>query len=335
MSKVVTPHINDTAIAAALAAIESESATVAEKIQMLIDMATGLQKKPKSKKQLYDAAFLYTQAIELCPVEEVVLKARALAGMGTALRTIESQGSDLLLEAKAAYQEALPILEERASRVEVAEAQMNLGLVLQGLVGFGLAELKDAVQLYQRALRVFTGEAYPQEYAILQNNIAIAYLSASLSPQAEEMRQALAVQSFEEALKWVTLIEHPSEYAMLQNNLANTLQYLPSIHPVDNNLRALKAYDEALKVRTPRDTPVEYANTISNKANVLYNLPDDLKNPKRGNFNNLLKAKTLYEKALEIFTGHGEIERSQMVSEVLLEIEKEILAISISEGNRQ
>ena len=323
-------NLNDTTILAALAAIESESATLAEKIQMLIELATDLQKQPKSKKQLYDAVFLYTQAIELSSPEQALLKARALAGMGTALRTIETQGPDLLLEAKAAYQEALPILEERASPEEVAEAQMNLGLVLQGLVPFNLAELKEALQLYQQALRVFTGESYPQEYAILQNNIAIAYLSAPLSPEGEEMRQALAVQSFEQALKWVTLIEHPSEYAMLQNNLANALQYLPSTHPVDNNFRALKAYDEALKVRTARDTPVEYANTISNKANVLYNLPDDLQNPKRGNLDNLLKAKSLYEEALEIFTRHGELERSQMVAEVLLGIEKEILAIQLS-----
>ncbi len=326
----MTPNINDTDIAAALAAIKSESATLAEKIQMLIDMATGLQKKPKSKKQLYDSVFLYTQAIELCPNEEALLRARALLGMGTALRTIESQGPDLLLEAKTAYEEALPILEERASPEELAEAQMNLGLVLQELAGFNLAELKEALHLYQRAVRVFTGEKYPQEYAILQNNIAIAYLSVSLSPEAEEMRQALAVQSLEQALKWVTLIDHPREYAMLQNNLANTLQYLPSTHPIDNNLRALKAYDEALKVRTARDTPVEYANTISNKANVLYNLPDDPENPKRGNLNNLLKAKTLYEKSLEIFTRHGERERAQIVDEVLSGIEKEILAIKMS-----
>lgn len=324
------PNINDTAILAALTAIESESASLAEKLQMLIELATDLQKKPKSKKQLYDAVFLYTRAIELSSPEQALLKARALAGMGTALRSIESQGPDLLLEARAAYEEALPILEELASPEEVAEAQMNLGLVLQGLVPFNLAELKEALQLYQRALRVFTGETYPQEYAILQNNIAIAYLSASLSREAEEMRQALAVQSFEQALKWVTLIEHPSEYAMLQNNLANALQYLPSTHPVDNNFRALKAYDEALKVRTAKDTPVEYANTISNKANVLYNLPDDQENPKRGNFHNLLKAKSLYEEALEIFTGHGELERAQMVDEVLLGIEKEILAIEMS-----
>jgi tetratricopeptide (TPR) repeat protein len=326
----VKSSINDTAILAALAAIESESATLAEKIQMLIELATDLQQQPKNKKQLYDAVFLYTRAIEISSPEQVLLKARALAGMGTALRTIESQGPDLLLEARAAYEEALPILEERGSPEEVAEVQMNLGLVLQGLVPFNLAELKEALQLYQRALRVFTGESYPQEYAILQNNIAIAYLSAPLSPEGEEMRQALAVQSFEQALKWVTLIDHPREYAMLQNNLANALQYLPSTHPVDNNLRALKAYNEALKVRTARDTPVEYANTISNKANVLYNLPDDLQNPKRGNLNNLLKAQSLYEEALEIFARHGELERSHKVEEALSGIEKEILAFEMS-----
>lgn len=316
--------VTDAAVKAAIAALDSESATLPEKIEMLLEMAAGLQKKPKSSKQLHDAVALYQRAIDLCDREHPLLKARALAGMGTALRTIPSEGEQLLLEAKVAYETAIPVLQEHASPEEVAEAEMNLGLVLQALVPFNEARMQDAVQAYQRSLRVFTGKSYPQEYAILHNNIAIAYLSMPLASQREEMRQVLAVQSFEEALKWVTLTDHPVEYAMLQNNLANALQYLPSTHPVENNLKALTAYDEALKVRTAKDMPVEYASTISNKANVLYNLPDDIEHPEAGNCSNLMQAKTYYQEAQTIFTEYGDWERAEVVARALQEIEREL-----------
>jgi tetratricopeptide (TPR) repeat protein len=328
----VTPSITDSALKAAFAAIDSESATTTEKIEMLIEMAFLFQKKPKRPQELHDAVSLYQRAIDLCAEEQPLLLARALAGMGTALRAIPSQGADLLIEAKEAYEATLPILQEFASPEEVAEAQMNLGLVLQSLVAFNLARIADSIQAYQQALRVFTWQAYPQEYAILHNNIAIAYLSMTLSSDREDLRQALAVQSFEEALKWITLIDHPSEYAMLQNNLGNALQYLPSVHPVDNNLRAIAAYDEALKVRNAWDTPVEYANTVSNKANALYNLPDNPEHPEAGNRNNLLQAREYYQEAEEIFIDNGQMEQAQMVAQVLQEIELELQLLKVGNG---
>ncbi len=316
----MTPSITDAAVKAAIAAIESESATIPEKIEMLIEMALGFQKKPKSAKELQDAVTLLTRAIALCNDEYPLLKARATAGMATALRTIPAEGTDLLLQAKAGYEAAMPVLQEFASPEEVAEAQMNLGLVLQSLVPFNLAKVADAISAYQRALRVFTAEAYPQEFAILHNNIAIAYLSMPLTAAGEELRQGLAVQSFEEALKHINLIDHPSEYAMLQNNLGNALQYLPSSHPVENNLRAIAAYNEALKVRTRQDTPLEYANTISNKANALANLPDDWEKPEAGNPKNLAQASNYYQEALAIFTQYGQIEQAQTVAQALQEM---------------
>ncbi len=320
----MTITFSDANVKAALAAIESDEATLVEKIEMLIEMAAGLQKKPKSPQQLEDAVFLYRRGLELCPPDYPLLRARCLSGMGTALRTIPTEEVDLLLEAKTAYETALPILEEYASPEEVAEAQMNIGVVLQGLVPFREARMQDAIQAYQKAVRVFNGESYPQEFAILQNNIAIAYLSMPLGPDGEGMRQGMAVQSFEAALNWVTLIDHPSEYAMLQNNLANALQYLPSTHPIENNLKALAAYNEALKVRTPQDTPIEYANTISNKANVLFNLPDDVEHPEKGNQNNLMQAKNYYQEAQEMFIQYGQWDRVEVVKQALQDVEKEL-----------
>ena len=313
-------------VKAAMAAIESESASLSEKIEMLLAIATDLQQKAKSSQQLEAAIALYDKAIELASQSHPLFQARALAGKGTALRTIPSESAELLLSAKQAYELALPILQELASPKEVAEVEMNLGLVLQALVPFQQARIEDAIQAYKRSLKVFNGLTHPQEYGILQNNIAIAYLSLSVAPEKAEMVQALAVQSLTEALQWITLKTHPQEYAMLQNNLANALQYIPSTHPLENNLKALAAYDEALKVRTLQDTPLEYASTIANKANLLYNLPDALDRPETGNRQNLQQAKTYYQEAFNIFSQYGELARREVVTAALVEVERELEA---------
>jgi tetratricopeptide (TPR) repeat protein len=316
--------MTDSAVKAAMAVIASSSATTQEKIEMLIEMAQGFQKKPKTAQDLWNAVSLCHQAHELCAEDNLLWKARAKAGMATALKAIPDVGEQLLLEAKQRLEEALPILLEFAPQEEVAEAQMNLGLVLQSLVPFNLARMTDSIQAYQKALQVFTWQKYPQEYAILHNNIAIAYLSMPLTSEKESLRQGLAVQTFEEALKHIRLINHPREYAMLQNNLGNALQYLPSSHPLENILRAIAAYDEALKVRDPKDTPLEYANTISNKANALFNLPDNPEKPEVGNLKNMRQARTYYQEAWEIFTQHGQIEQAEVVLQMLQEVETEI-----------
>lgn len=320
-------NFTDTTVNAALAAINSETATPEEKIEMLIELANGLQNKPKTAADLWNAVKLYEQAEELCSQEYLLLKARAKVGLGTALRSIPDDNTQLLIKAKTAYQEALPTLEKLGLSVEIAEAQMNLGLVLQSLVHFNLAKISDSIQAYHQALQIFTSDNYPQEYAILSNNIAIAYLSINGSQEKKALCEGLAVQTLENALKKINLIEHPREYAMLQNNLGNALQYLQTSHPVENNLRAIAAYNQALKVRNAKDTPLEYANTIANKANALINIPDDLEKPELGNYQNLRQAKNYYEEAWLIFREHEQLEQAKMIGESFQEITAELACI--------
>ncbi|OKH15650.1 hypothetical protein NIES592_06110 [Fischerella major NIES-592] len=312
--------ITDTATKAAIAAIASESASTKDKIEMLIQMAHGFVKKTKTAQDLWNAIALYQEAENLCGEDYFLLKARAKVGRAGALQSIPQDTEELLLQAQVLYTEALPILQEFASSEEVAEAQMNYGLVLQSLVPFNMAKIEDSIQVYQAALGVFTWENYPQEYAILHNNIAIAYLSMSGGLQQQYLFEGLAVQTFEAALKHINIIDHPREYGMLQNNLGNALQYLPSSHPLDNLVRAIAAYDQALKVRNLQDTPIEYANTIANKANALLNLPDDLSKPETGNRQNFRQARNYYQQAWEIFTQYGQIEKAQAVAQVLAEL---------------
>ncbi len=306
---------------AALQAVETDDASPEEKAEMLMEIAMGLQHKPKTAEPLEQAVALYERALAVCPPGAPLLGARIRSRMGTALQALPDGGSAALHKARACYEDSAPVLEAKGAPEEAAELQMNLGLVLQSLTGHGAARITDAVQCYHRALRVFTRDTHAQEFAILHNNLAIAYLSIPLTDERAKMREALAVQSFEEVLKVINLVDHPTEYAMIQNNLGNALQYAASGHPLENNLRALQAYDEALKVRTERDTPLEYANTLANKANVLRNLPDDPLASAPGA--HLDEACTLYRQALDIFTRARQIGSAAMVEEVLAEIARE------------
>ena len=304
----------------ALAAVEAETADPVDQVDMLVEIAMGLQQKPKTPTQLHNAVALYDKALERCPENEVLLAARIQARRATALQSIPDSGTEYLHQAHAGLETALITLSEQGRPEEVAEAEMNLGLVLQSLAGMHQAKLTDAIAAYQRAARFFNREKYATEYAILHNNLATAYLSIPMTDERAKMREALAVQCFEDALKVVTLVDNPSEYAMLQNNLGNALQYVSSGHAVENNLRALDAYDEALKVRGKRETPLEYANTISNKANCLRNLPDDLERPESGNASNLKDAHGLYVEARNLFRQYGEPTKAKMLDEILEEM---------------
>jgi tetratricopeptide (TPR) repeat protein len=307
----------DAEVQAALAVAEDPSAAPEERAEMLMEIARGLQIKPRSARQLHDAVTLYRRARSLVPPGFALLAARIRAREGTAHQALPDGGVQALLDAQDCYEQARADLAAHGLPEETAELDMNLGLVSQTLVGAHRGRIQDAIAHYHRALRVFTKEAWPREFSILHNNLAIAYLSIPATDERARMREALAVQSFEEVLQLLTLVDHPSEYAMTQNNLGNALQYAPSSHPVANLLRAIEAYDEALKVRNARDMPVEYANTVANKANALLNLPDDPQHPALGNAGNTAKARALYREAMTLFERHGLTDAAAAVAEGL------------------
>lgn len=314
----ISPHITET-IRTLLAADHP----ALDKAESFVELAFDLQKKPKALQDLVDALALYEQALELAG-EDPLARARALAGKGGALRRLPGTGGAALGDARACFDEALVVLRQVGEEEEVAEVEMSLGLVLQALAAQGAAPLQQAVQAYHRALKVFTKEAHPREYATIHNNLATAYLSMKLAPEREVMREAMAVQSFQEALKAVSLIEDPTEYAMLQNNLGNALQAMRTSHPLENLSRAVEAYDEALKVRTRHDTPVEYANTVTNKANALMNLPDDPEQTELGNPRNLTAAVELLREAQSIYLANQVEDRAQIVGTLCDQLSREL-----------
>lgn len=317
------PSRTETQVAAALRGVAEAEASAAEKTEMLTEIAMGLQQAPRSASDLEAACRLYREALEVCPAGDALLSARVRARLGTALMATPAEDAAPLEAARDAFETALATLAAEGLDTEIAEAEMNLGLALQNLAGLNRARIQDAIAAYQRALRVFDRTAHPKEFAILQNNLATAFLSIPFTDERGRLREALAVQAFEEGLRAVSLVDHPVEYAMLQNNLGNALQYVSSSHRIENGLRALEAYDAALEVRTCRDTPGEYANTIANKANCLANLPDDPQAPEHGNPRNLAAACALFAEARAIFERLGAEAKSAAMAEALAEIEAE------------
>jgi nitrite reductase/ring-hydroxylating ferredoxin subunit len=204
----------------ALAAIDGGGHRPIEKVEMLVEMALGLQQKPKSAKQLRHAVGHFDRALELCPDGESLLAARLHAGRANALRALPGSDVEHLQLALAELDVAIPKLRELgASAEEIADAEMSLGVVLHMLAGQRAAKMTDAIAAYQRAARVFDRHRHPRQFAILQNNLATAYLSMPLVEKRAKLREALAVQAFTDALEVVTLEDDPVEYAMLQNNL--------------------------------------------------------------------------------------------------------------------
>jgi tetratricopeptide (TPR) repeat protein len=297
----------------ALAAAGWEHAAIIERVEMLVEIATGLQTRPRNHEDLLGALRLYDRALELCPPESEPLEARVAAKRGTLLQSIPGGTLEHIEQARQAFERALAVLETHANPEELAELEMNLGLAKHTLAAHGKCRLNECVTHYQRALRTFTREAYPAECAMLHNNLATAYLALPASDPSGRLREALAVQSFEAALQIITLEEFPNEYAMLQNNLGNALQNSTSGHALANRLRAIQAYEEALKVRTAGNQPAAYANTIANLALCLSNLPDDVERPDLGNPHNLARAHALYGEASAIFQQHDELDKAAAV----------------------
>jgi tetratricopeptide (TPR) repeat protein len=311
-------------VRAGLAAAREETSSATERTEMLTELAMDLQLRPKTPDHLKAAVALYDEALVLCPADELLLNARIRARKATALQAVPAPDTRLIDAARQAYEEALPILKRLGRAEEVAEAEMNLGLAIQELAAAGRARMTDAIAAYQRALQTFDAERFPVEFAILQNNLATAFLSLPFSDGRANIREALAVQCFEQALRVVSLIDQPAEYAMLQNNLGNALQHASTSHALENRQRAIIAYDEALKVRNRSNAPLEYANTIANKANCLCGLPDDPVHPELGQQVNLQRAKALYKEARLIFEEQGEPEKQRLMAEAVGELESEL-----------
>ena len=162
------------------------------------------------------------------------------------------------------FDDAIPYY-ERAHQLRPDDpyAMNNLAIALQqARLGDLSKQTHLAIELNERALRTWTKDAHPAEWATTQNNLGTAWRSLPTGDRGENIRNAIT--HFENALSVYTKDAHPAEWATAQNNLGNAWQNLPTGDRVENIRNAIKHYDNALSVRTKDAHPADWATTQNN-----------------------------------------------------------------------
>lgn len=132
--------------------------------------------------------------------------------------------------------------------------------------------LLSVTQDLTEALKVFSEQEYPEQFAACNSHLALAYLVMPMSTQGDRLRVGVAVNSLRAALRVYRPETHPALWASTQMNLANALQYLPSVHQEDNLDEAVQLYEELLQHRSEQDDPLGVARILTNQANALGHL---------------------------------------------------------------
>ncbi|MCC3405158.1 MAG: tetratricopeptide repeat protein [Microcoleus sp. PH2017_10_PVI_O_A] len=151
-----------------------------------------------------------------------------------------------------------------------------------------------AIAFYRNALEVYTLEAFPEYWAMTQNNLANAYSNRIRGERADNLEKAIAF--YRNALEVYTLEAFPEYWAMTQNNLATAYSNRIRGERAENIERAIASYTAALSVYTPDAFPEYWARTQNN-------LGEAYSNRIRGErAENIERAKKCYENALTVRT---------------------------------
>lgn len=122
--------------------------------------------------------------------------------------------------------------------------------------------MEKVIQCYLAALEVFTSQAFPAQWATVQNNLGVAYLERLTGERAENLEAA--IHYFSSALEVRTRQAFPYDWAITQNNLGITYRERLRGERIENLETAIHYFSSALEVRTRQAFPEKYAETKSN-----------------------------------------------------------------------
>ncbi|NEO73263.1 CHAT domain-containing tetratricopeptide repeat protein, partial [Moorena sp. SIO3H5] len=142
-------------------------------------------------------------------------------------------------------------------------------LIQEFPLGSRATNLEIAITGYEVVGTVFTREAFPQDWAMTQNNLASAYCQRIRGEKADNLEAA--IKAFQGALQVRTRKAFPQDWAQTQNNLGNAYTNRIKGEKADNLEAAIKAYQAALQVYTREAFPQDWAMTQNNLGNVYSN----------------------------------------------------------------
>ncbi|MFB2836257.1 CHAT domain-containing protein [Floridanema evergladense] len=154
--------------------------------------------------------------------------------------------------------------------------------------------LEIAIASYQAALTVYTPTAFPEQWAMTQNNLGNAYSDRIKGERGENLENAIA--SYQAALTVYTPTAFPEQWATTQNNLGNAYLYRIKGERGENLEIAIASYQAALTVRTPTAFPEQWAMTQNNLGTAY---SDRIKGERGENLENAIAS---YQAALTVRT---------------------------------
>jgi tetratricopeptide (TPR) repeat protein len=185
--------------------------------------------------------------------------------LGNVLMTLGQleSGTARLVEAVAAYREALGERTRERSPLDWAKTQVNLGTALSSLGQreSGTARLEDAVAAYHLALEELSRERVPLDWAKTQTGLGCVLASLG-QREGGTARLEEAVAAFRAALEEGTRERVPLDWAMTQVNLGSGLATLGERESgTARLLEAVAAYRAALEENSRERVPREWAKT--------------------------------------------------------------------------
>ena len=154
--------------------------------------------------------------------------------------------------------------------------------------------LEIGIAAYEQALQAYTREAFPEDWAATQNNLANAYYNRIRGERADNLEQAIA--AYERALQVRIREAFPEDWAATQNNLGNDYRDRIRGNRAENLERAIAASEQTLQVYTRSAFPEDWAMTQNNLANAYR---DRIRGDQA---DNLERAITASEQALQVYT---------------------------------
>ncbi|HLE36007.1 MAG TPA: hypothetical protein VI699_02560, partial [Candidatus Acidoferrales bacterium] len=160
-----------------------------------------------------------------------------------------------LLEALAAYDDALRFRTPQAAPLDYAMTQNNRANLLQGIATLPSEDrrtrLLEALAAYDDALRYHTPQAAPLAYAMTQNNRANLLSDIATLPDEDRRARLLqALAAYDDTLRFYTPQAAPLDYATTQNNRANLLGAIATLPGEDRRARLLEALRCAYTARS-------------------------------------------------------------------------------------
>ena len=280
--------------------------------------AESMHREEEERRERYNAGVtaLYDRARDIAlaaydgvaAAEAIILRTQAIHGANAEVvaRSLNSEAA-MLYEyghdrGSNVHLIALIILRRRlldAASSLPGVAQNNLGNALSALGEreSGTARLEEAVAAYRAALKEYTRERVPLDWAATQNNLGNALWRLG-ERESGTARLEEAVAAYRAALKECTRERVPLDWAATQNNLGNALPALGERESGTARLEeAVAAYRAALKERTRERVPLDWAATQNNLGNALLTLGERESGTAR-----LEEAVAAYRAALEEWT---------------------------------